>query len=151
MEHALLLWVHLLGVVVWVGGMFFAYFCLRPAAVEVLQPPQRLPLWSATFARFLPYTAVAVALLVAAGLRLWWRVGPAQAPWGWHLMLVLGLVMAGVFLWVWRVHYPRLREHCAQQQWPQAAQSLNSIRRLVAFNLGLGLLTITSAVLGRWL
>lgn len=150
MEHALLLWMHLLGVVVWVGGMFFAYFCLRPAAVEVLQPPQRLPLWSAVFARFLPLTAVAVALVLLAGLRMWWRVGPAQAPWGWHLMLALGLLMGAVFVLVWRVYYPRLRAHCAQQQWPQAAQALNHIRRWVAVNLVLSLLTITSAVLGRY-
>ena len=45
MLRPLLLFLHLAGVIVWVGGMFFAYFCLRPAAVRVLQPPQRLPLW----------------------------------------------------------------------------------------------------------
>ena len=52
MLRQILLFVHLLGAIAWVGGMFFAYFCLRPAAMEVLDPPRRLPLWSATFARF---------------------------------------------------------------------------------------------------
>ncbi len=50
--HALLL-LHLLAVVAWVGGMFFAHFCLRPAAVEVLEPPARLPLMLAALRRFL--------------------------------------------------------------------------------------------------
>ena len=43
---------HLLGVVVWVGGMFFAHMALRPAATELLEPPQRLPLLQATLMRF---------------------------------------------------------------------------------------------------
>jgi uncharacterized membrane protein len=52
MTHNPLLFLHLISVAIWVGGMFFAYFCLRPAAVEILEPPQRLPLWLATFKRF---------------------------------------------------------------------------------------------------
>ncbi|PIU17095.1 MAG: hypothetical protein COT19_02630, partial [Gallionellales bacterium CG08_land_8_20_14_0_20_59_87] len=44
--------IHLLAVLVWVGGMFLAYVVLRPAAVEVLQPPQRLQLWDSVFRRF---------------------------------------------------------------------------------------------------
>jgi uncharacterized membrane protein len=36
---------HLLSIVVWVGGMFFAYVVLRPSAAEILQPPERLRLW----------------------------------------------------------------------------------------------------------
>ena len=35
---------HLLSAVIWVGGMFFAYMVLRPAAATLLEPPQRLPL-----------------------------------------------------------------------------------------------------------
>ena len=38
-------WLHLLGVVVWVGGMFFAHMALRPS-VLALNPPERLPLLS---------------------------------------------------------------------------------------------------------
>ena len=39
-----LLLVHLLATVVWVGGMFFALFRLRPAAIAVLPPLQRIRL-----------------------------------------------------------------------------------------------------------
>ena len=46
---------HLLGVIVWVGGMFVAYMALRPAAVEVLEPYQRLPLMKRTLDRFFPW------------------------------------------------------------------------------------------------
>jgi uncharacterized membrane protein len=48
MLRQILLLLHIASVIVWVGGMFFAYFCLRPAAAKLLQPPERLALWSAT-------------------------------------------------------------------------------------------------------
>src|SRR5690606_13190855 len=40
MLAALLLFVHLISIVVWVGGMAFAHFCLRPA-LPLLPPPER--------------------------------------------------------------------------------------------------------------
>ena len=43
---------HLLAALAWVGGMFFAWMILRPAAVAVLQPPERLRLWLDVFLRF---------------------------------------------------------------------------------------------------
>ena len=54
MLRQLLILLHLVGVITWVGGMFFAYFCLRPAAVEVLEPARRLPLWSANVTALTP-------------------------------------------------------------------------------------------------
>lgn len=47
--YALLYALHVLAAVVWVGGMFFAWMVLRPAAVTALEPPARLRLWSAVF------------------------------------------------------------------------------------------------------
>jgi len=46
------LFLHFAAVVVWIGGMVFAHFCLRPAALATLQPPQRLPLMAAALGRF---------------------------------------------------------------------------------------------------
>ena len=54
MGVALLL--HLLGVVVWVGGMFFAYMALRPVGAAMLEPPQRLSLWAGVFGTFVGLT-----------------------------------------------------------------------------------------------
>ena len=45
---AVALAVHLLGAVVWVGGMFVIYVCLRPA-LGTLEPPQRPRLMRVTF------------------------------------------------------------------------------------------------------
>lgn len=149
MLHQTLRFVHLLSAMVWLGGMFFAYFCLRPAALETLEPPKRLPLWAASFARFLPLAGVAVVLLFVTGLAMLLPVGFGQAPLGWHLMLGLGLVMAVVFICVYAVLFPRLRAHCQASAWPLAGQTLNRIRQLVTLNLGLGLLAIAAVVLVR--
>lgn len=148
LRHLLLL-LHLLAAISWIGGMFFAYFCLRPAAAEVLQPPQRLPLWAATFARFLPAMAVAVTLLAITGVGLFVPVGFRAAPPGWHVMLGLGLAMAAVFLFVWLSLFPQLRAQVAASAWPAAGQVLNRIRQMVALNLALGVLVVLAAVSGR--
>ena len=48
----LLLALHLVGAVLWVGGMAFALLVLRPAAHEVLQASHSLVLVQAAFPRF---------------------------------------------------------------------------------------------------
>ena len=144
-----LIFLHLLGAIVWIGGMFFAYFCLRPAAAETLDPPKRLPLWASAFARFLPYTAVAVVVLIATGGAMLAQTGMREAPVGWHIMMTLGLVMAAVFAYVYAVLFPKLKARCAESAWPAAAQVLNSIRRLVALNLVLGVCTVVAAISAR--
>lgn len=149
MMRQLFILLHLLSAIAWIGGMFFAYFCLRPAAVEVLEPPKRLPLWVATFARFLPYMSVAVAVLLASGFGLLLAVGFSHAPIGWHVMMTLGLIMAAVFIYVYAALYPRLRRHCAASAWPAAAQALNGIRQMVALNLVLGVCVVAAVVSAR--
>lgn len=144
--QALLLFVHLVGVVIWVGGMVFAHFVLRPTAVERLPAPVRLPFMAAALGRFFRLVAMAVGAILASGLALLLRVGFAQAPLAWHLMFASGLVMAAVFTWIYAVQHPRLRQAVAAADGPAAAATLDRIRRLVVFNLGLGLLTIAVAV-----
>lgn len=145
----LLLFLHLIAAMAWVGGMFFAYFCLRPAAADTLDPPKRLPLWAATFKRFLPYTAVAVAVILVSGLALLVQNDWRQAPLGWNIMTMLGAVMTLVFGYVYLVLFPRLRAHCDLAAWPAAAQALNAIRRLVAINLTLGVCAVAASIYAR--
>ena len=59
--NALVLFVHLFCAVVWVGGMFFAHFALRPAAT-VLEPEPRLRLMTAALGNFFRIVAAAVSL-----------------------------------------------------------------------------------------
>jgi len=68
MTFYLLTLVHLLASIVWIGGMFFAHQCLRPAVLATLEaPPQRLSLWAAVFGRFFPWVWASVIALIGTG------------------------------------------------------------------------------------
>lgn len=149
MLRQVLLFLHFASAMVWVGGMVFAYFCLRPAAAQVLEPPQRLPLWARTFGRFFPLVGVAVALILLTGFTMLLQVGFAAAPIGWHVMMALGLLMSGVYAYIVLVPYTALQRYCEAAAWPAAAASLNRIRQLVAVNLVLAAFTVVAAVAGR--
>ncbi len=146
----ILLFLHLASAIVWVGGMFFAYFCLRPAAARLLEPPQRLPLWVAVFDPFFRFVAVAVVLILVSGVAMLLQTGFAAAPVGWHVMFALGLAMAGVFVYILLGLYPKLRRHCDDRAWPAAGAVLNRIRQLVAVNLVLAACTVLAAVSARY-
>ena len=142
------LFLHLVGIVIWVGGMFFAQHCLRPAAAGLLEPPQRLPLLSATLGKFFDYVLLALALLWASGLAMLAAAGFKGAPIAWHLMAGIALVMTVIFAVIRWQRYPVLEAAVAAKDWPAGAAAMNGIRRLVAINLGLGFLTIAVATIG---
>jgi uncharacterized membrane protein len=146
---SVLLFVHIAAVVVWVGGMFFAYVCLRPVAAEQLPPPQRLPLWAAVFRRFFPWVWAAVVLIFASGLGMILQVSFKYAPLHWHVMFLTGLTMMAIFFHVYFAPFARLGRGVAAQDWPAAAAALNQIRVLVGINVVLGFLTIAVATLGN--
>lgn len=147
MRIALLL--HLFGVVVWVGGMFFAYMALRPVAAAVLEPPQRLGLWTGVFAKFFPWVWLSVALILTSGLYMLMLMGGASAPLYVLAMLVLGVLMMLIFAHVFFAPYKKLKRAVAEQAWPAGGAALGQIRILIGINLSLGLITLAVAILGR--
>ena len=143
-----LLFLHLAGVITWVGGMAFAYFCLRPVAAELLAPPLRLPLLAGVLGRFFKMVTAAIALIVLSGIGRLTSVGFANAPLHWHVMMSSGLVMVVIFAIIYLWHFPKLQAGVAVQDWPAAGAAMNAIRQLVAINLGLGVVTVAIACFG---
>ncbi|MBX3636435.1 MAG: CopD family protein [Rubrivivax sp.] len=154
MLYALLKTAHVLAVVLWVGGMVFAHFFLRPS-LAVLPPPQRLALMHAVLGRFFAAVAVAVAVVVASGLWMVGRVarqvvaggGSFAWPLDWTVMTALGLVMAAVFVFIRLVPYRRFARAVRAETWPDAAAALADVRRWVMVNLVLGVVVIVVALL----
>jgi uncharacterized membrane protein len=140
---------HLLGVVVWVGGMFFAYLALRPAAAEVLEPPARLRLWNATFARFFPWVWVSVGLVLASGLWMIHLMGGLAnlGLYAWA-MFGIGVLMMLIFGHVFFAPYRRLARAVAAEDWKAGGAALAQIRMMVGVNLSLGLLNIAVGTVG---
>ena len=142
-------WLHLLGVVLWIGGMFFAYFALRPAAAA-LPPPQRLPLLADALRRFFGWVGIAIVAIVASGAWLVVRMGGSTAVGGGvQVMAALGIVMTLVFAYVVLSPYAALRRAVAAGDWPAGGAAMATIRHLVGVNLALGVLTLSIAVLSR--
>jgi uncharacterized membrane protein len=148
---ALSLFLHLLSVVVWVGGMFFAYMALRPVAAGVLEPPLRLALWAGVFGKFFPWVWVSVALILVTGLHMLGVFGGASAPLYALAMLGLGVLMMLIFAHVFFVPYKRLKRAVGEQNWKAGGAALAQIRMLIGINLSIGLLTIAVVFLGRGL
>lgn len=151
MSYSLWLLVHLLGVIVWVGGMFFAHVALRPAAAELLAPPQRLPLLAAALGRFFKWVAVSIALILVSGIAIMMlflgngaRLGPHI-----HAMTTLGLIMMLIFGHIRFAGFKRLLAAVAAQDWPAGGAAMAQIRRLVLVNLVLGLITTVIVFVGR--
>ncbi|MGB8338763.1 MAG: CopD family protein [Burkholderiales bacterium] len=141
---------HLLSVAVWVGGMFFAYVALRPAAAKMLEAPERLNLWSATFARFFLWVWIAVALILLSGFGMISTGGGFKnSPLYVNAMMAAGLVMMAIFAHVYFAPYQRLVRYVAAREWKAAGEQLAQIRKMVGLNLALGLLTITVATVGH--
>src|SRR5512135_1992013 len=141
-DMALYQLIHLFAVVVWVGGMFFAYMVLRPTAVEVLPPPERLRLWDKTFRRFFNWVWLAIYLLLVSGFYMIYQFGGLfHAPGYVQRMMVMGLTMLGIYIYVFFWQYVPFSLRVAKQDWPKAGEILATIRKLVALNLTLGMLT----------
>ena len=143
---------HVLAVVVWVGGMFFAYMCLRPIAASQLEPPVRLQLWAGVFGKFFPFVWLAVILLPLTGYMMISSLfnGMGNAPLYVHLMNGIGSLMIFIYLHVFFAPYQRLKRAVAAQDWPAGGKALGQIRMLVGINTTLGLLTVLIASGGRY-
>lgn len=144
---------HLVTAIIWVGGMFFAHMILRPAAIDVLEPPQRLALWRGVFKRFFVWVWISLATLLVTGSWIIFEYygGYSGLPIYLHLMNGIGLIMMLLFMILFFGPYPRLRQAVEIANWPQAAQYLNTIRLIVTINLVLGLLVCIIAAAGRYI
>ncbi|MBK9360968.1 MAG: CopD family protein [Rubrivivax sp.] len=156
MIDATLKTLHLLSIIVWIGGMVFAHFFLRPA-VAPLEAPLRLRLMHDVLGRFFQAVLAASLLTLASGVWMLGRVarqvvqsgGSFEMPLAWTIMAVLGVVMVAIFLHIRFVLYRKLDRAVAASAWAAGGAALARIRTWVSINLGLGIV-ILLATLMRW-
>ena len=148
MFMSILLSLHVLAIVIWVGGMFFAHQALRPAAVSTLEPPLRLQLWVATFKRFFPWVWLCVVVVLITGT--WMMMQYPKAPIFVHTMLGLGVIMMLIFMHVYFAAYNRLKKAVTAENWPEGGKALGQIRMLVGINTIIGILTTLVATAGKF-
>jgi uncharacterized membrane protein len=132
---------HVLGAVVWVGGMFFTTLIVRPTLAD-LEPSRRVDIYRGTYGRFFKVIWIVMpGMLLTGYIMLFTKYGGfADAGWNIHLMHMLGLAMAAVFVGVWFGPYRRFQQG--------QGRAIDIIRQLIIANLALGLATVVIAALG---
>jgi uncharacterized membrane protein len=141
---------HLLAVIVWVGGMFFAHQILRPTA-GALEPPVRLAQWRRVFARFFPWVGIAIVVLATGFYMAFAKFGGmAGLPLSVNLMLGLGIIMMLAFGHLVGAPWGRFRRAVDGGDWSAAAAQLKTIRAIVTFNLVLGIIVVIEAASGNY-
>ncbi len=151
MLFILLKLIHLIAIVIWVGGMFFAHFFLRPA-VQELDAPVRVKLMRDVLKRFFSIVLILVVLTLLSGLGMIGSVHKMAAdahaqfnmPLSWIVMSVLGIFMMAVFGHIKFALFKRLDRAVDAKEWAAGGAALNSIRKWVSLNLALGLVIIAA-------
>jgi uncharacterized membrane protein len=146
MFYSVLKFIHVIAVILWVGGMLFAHCFLRPAAAQ-LEPPTRLKLMASVLGPFLNAVLAAIVLILLTGVSmigqeasLAVRTGGAFfMPLAWTLMAGGGIVMMAIFGHIRFALYKRLAAAVAASDWPKGGQAMAGIRRWVGVNLVLGI------------
>ena len=142
--------IHLTAAILWLGGMAFMLLAFRPAAIAVLQPPERLQLMAAVMRRFFTVVGISIAALLATGAPMYTTLfratreatGQGAVPLGWNLMAGIGLLMMLVFGHLFFVGYARFKRAGAAKDWPLAGKAALLVHRLVVLNFVLGWIAI---------
>jgi uncharacterized membrane protein len=148
---SILLILHALAAVVWVGGMYFAHQVLRPAAAS-LEPGLRLTLWSDVLGRFFAWVFAAIILLLLTGYSLVFAVYSGFGGVGLHIHLMqgIGILMMLLFFHLYFAPWRRFRAAVAGQDWAEGGRQLGQIRTIVTVNLVLGVIVVAIGSSGRY-
>jgi uncharacterized membrane protein len=156
MIYATLKTIHLLSIIVWIGGMVFAQFFLRPA-VAALEVPVRLRLMQDVLGRFFQAVLTASLLTLASGLWMLGRVakrvvqsgGSFEMPLSWTIMASLGVAMVAIFMHIRFSLYKKLSRAVTESEWDAGCAAYAQIRTWISINLGLGVVVLLVTLL-RW-
>ena len=139
---------HLLAVIVWIGGIVFMDGFLAPVLRRAIaQAETRARLLYVLFRNFFAVVWGAGSLLVVTGYGMVFLRGGfgvlSAAQW---VMVVLGTAMVALALYIFFVPFLRMRAAVLRSQWPAACTQAGQIRWLSAVNIALAVPTVLSGV-----
>lgn len=151
MDYDLLRAIHILSMVLWIGGMMFVQWFLRPALLH-LAAPARVMLLQEVLLRFFRAVIVASLAMLISGawmlsnmlLRFRRADLPFEMPISWWVMTIAGTFMVGVFFHIRLNLFVSLRAALQFNDPERTASALSKIRIWVSINLVLGLLIIVT-------
>ena len=143
---------HVIAVIVWIGGMFLGVVAIRPALAE-LDVPARARFFATLVRRFLPWLWGAIAAILASGFYMVstsFDGGLSGTPWFVRLMMGLGIFMMMLMGHYTFAPYRRLKRAIAAGDEAQAAKSIRQMGLIMMVNLGFGLIVILAAMMGAY-
>jgi len=144
---------HLVAAIVWMGGMTFMLFALRPAALVAMEAQPRARLMVQVMQRFFRLVLGVIVLLLATGGHMYGssmkaaRAAGAGLPLGWSVMAGLGLLMVLVFGHIYFAGFAKFKRAVAAAEWPNASRAAGQIHNMVVLNFVLGWLAIAAVKL----
>lgn len=141
---------HGMAATAWVGGIFFAFMALRPAASRVLEPSLRLPLWQSAYSHFFPWVWLFIAVLLVTGyVDLFSRFGGFSTD-ALYLVLMhgIGVLMVVLFGYLYFGLYRKLTDSIESGDTPVASKVMGRMRPVMAINLSLGMLITAIGIAG---
>ena len=146
--NSLAQFIHILAVVLWIGGIVFMDGFLAPALRRAMaQAQQRAQLLYVLFRNFFAAIWGAGAALVITGYGMVFLRGGfgvlSMAQW---VMVVLGSVMVLLALYIFFVPFLRMRTAVLRSDWSAACAQAAQIRLLSTANIVLAVPTILSGV-----
>lgn len=149
---AIAITLHVIAVIVWIGGMFLGVVAIRPALAE-LDVPTRARLFAGIVGRFLPWVWAAMVTLLGSGFYMVstsFDGGISGTPWFVRLMMGLGLFMMMLMAHVSFAPYRRLKRALAAKDDALAAKAMKQMGLLMTVSLVLGLIVILAAMMGAY-
>lgn len=149
---AIAITLHVIAVIVWIGGMFLGVVAIRPALAE-LDVPTRARLFAGIVGRFLPWVWAAMVTLLGSGFYMVstsFDGGISGTPWFVRLMMGLGLFMMMLMGHVSFAPFRRLKRALAAKDDALAAKAMKQMGLLMTVSLVLGLIVILAAMMGAY-
>ncbi len=155
MLYGVLKAIHVLSIIIWLGGMMFVAFFLRPA-LGTLEVPTRLKFMHDVLGRFFKAVLWLSLTAVVSGFWMMGRMakqtvqagGQWHTPLEWLVMAVLGVAMFAIFGHIRFALYKRLTVAVAASDWPTGGAALAAIRQWVTINLCLGFVIVLVVLIG---
>lgn len=150
LDMSVLIALHVLAAVIWVGGLFFLLLVVRPAG-SALPVGDRLPLFSKMLGRFFLWVWLSVITLLITGyVMIVMLGGMAAVPTYVDIMQGLGWIMFLMFGHLFFAPWRRMRTALEAGALMDAGRALNQIRILASVVLVLGLVVVVIAAGGAY-
>lgn len=151
MTLGLVLAIHILAVIVWLGGMFFLTVVLDTGA-SLPDRSAALSSWERALSRFLPWGLLSLGMILATGVTLVFSVfgGYAHIPNIHRVNMLIGIPAIALFVYLCVLPWRRLRRAAFVHDTATVEKTMGQAKILLAIILTLGLLAAFTSAVGRY-